>query len=70
MPAHRPGDTILDRYMPHATSEEREIARANLRRFARLLLRVKERRDRENPQGPIRAIADPALESESLPTSV
>ncbi len=66
----RPGDLILDRYMPNATLEEREAARESLRRLARLLIRVHERLALDNPQRTIRAIAEPALESESLPTSV
>ena len=70
MPAHRPGDIILNRYLPHATEEEREIARENLRRLARLLIRVHERRALDNPQHSIRAIDEPALESESLPTGI
>jgi hypothetical protein len=70
MPAHRPGDIILDRYLPHATDEERETARENLRRLARLLIRVHERLALDNPQSAIRANGVPALESESLPTSV
>ncbi len=69
MPAHRPGDIILDRYLPHATEEEREVARENLRRLARLLIRVHVRRALDNPQKAIRANPEPALESESLPTS-
>jgi len=70
MPAHRPGDIILNKYLPHATEEERETARASLRRLALLLIRVHERLALDNPQQTIRAIDAPALESESLPTSV
>ena len=36
---YQPGDTILDRYMPDATPEEREAARENLKEFAELILR-------------------------------
>ena len=70
MPAHRPGDIILDRYLPHATSEQREVARENLRRLARLLIRVHERLAREKETPAIRANAEAALESKSIPTSV
>jgi len=70
MPAHRPGDIILNKYLPNASPEEREAARENLKRLARLLIRVHERPALDNPQPAIRAIAEPALESESLPTSV
>ena len=70
MPPDRPGDIILDRYLPGASEEKREEARENLKRLARLFIRVRERLSRDNPQGTIRAIAEPRLESESLPTSV
>jgi hypothetical protein len=43
----RPGDAILDRYMPNATREEREEARENLRKLVRILLAVFERAARE-----------------------
>jgi len=43
----RPGDLILDRYMPNATEEEREAARQHLRDFAAALLRIFERLARE-----------------------
>ena len=46
-PDHRPGDIILNRYMPDATTEEREAARENLRKLARFILRVEERKMRE-----------------------
>jgi hypothetical protein len=70
MPVHRPGDVILDRYLPNATGEEREVARENLRRLARLLIRVHERQAIDNPQPAIRANGAPAVESKSLPTRV
>ncbi len=66
-PSHRPGDHILDRYLPHASTEEREVARENLRRLARLLIRIHERVAFDNPQPAIRASVEPALESESSP---
>ena len=46
-PQRRPGDLILDRYMPNATPEEREAAHETLRRLARFVLRVEERKWRE-----------------------
>ena len=55
---HRPGDYILDRYMPGATPEQREVARENLRRLAKLLLRVHERLVRVNPQPETRVLPD------------
>lgn len=44
---HRPGDLILDRYMPEATEEEREQARDNLYSFAAVILRMCTRIARE-----------------------
>jgi hypothetical protein len=65
---HRPGDVILDRYLPHASSEEREEARENLRRLAQLLIRINNRLAHDYPQPAIRADGAPELESESLTT--
>jgi hypothetical protein len=70
MSAHRPGDIILGRHLPNATPEERETARESLYRFARLLMRVHERLALDNPQQPIRASDELALESDSLPPTV
>lgn len=42
-PHHQPGDLILDRYMPHATVEEREAARENLRAFAAVVVGIAKR---------------------------
>jgi hypothetical protein len=67
---HRPGDIILERYIPNASEEDREIARENLRRLARLLIRVHERLTLDNPEDAIRANADSKLESELLPSNV
>jgi len=39
----RPGDRILDRYCPHLTSEERELAHERLRNLARVLIRIAKR---------------------------
>jgi len=65
MPDHRPGDHILDRYLPHASVEKREEARANLERLARLIVSVHRRRRFANPQLTIRAKEKFAVESES-----
>ena len=45
--SRRPGDLILDRYMPNATPDERESARYDLQRLAKLIIRVTERLARE-----------------------
>jgi hypothetical protein len=70
-PARRPGDLIIDRYMPDATPEEREEAHANLRRFLKALLRVavrvtKERHTAEDArpalvEAPVIEVVAPAL---------
>lgn len=36
----KPGDIILDRYMPDATAEEREQARENLKALAAVLIQI------------------------------
>lgn len=39
----QPGDLILDRYLPHATSDQRAEARDALRSYAAFLLRLGDR---------------------------
>lgn len=39
----RPGDAILDRYMPNASAIEREEAYENLKRLALVLMRIEDR---------------------------
>jgi hypothetical protein len=65
-----PGDIILDRYLPNASPEQREEARENLRRLARLSIRVHERLARERGDNPIRANGTAELESESISIEV
>ena len=43
-PDRKPGDLILDRYLPNATPAEREEARENLRAFAEVVFSVERRR--------------------------
>jgi hypothetical protein len=64
MRTHRPGDIILNKYMPNASHEERELARESLKRLARLLLRVHERLAVDNSHTAIRAVTDSGLKSE------
>jgi hypothetical protein len=66
----KPGDYILDRYLPHASAEKREEARENLRRLARLLIRVHTRLARDNPQEKIRGNDGDEVDSESPPEIV
>lgn len=67
-PKRRPGDVILDRYMPDATGEEREAARANLYGFVAVLLRIATREALDNVEKSIRAKGGGEVESESLTT--
>lgn len=65
-PIRRPGDVILDRYMPDATAQEREAARANLYGFVAVLLRIATREALDNVEKSIRAKNEDEVESESL----
>jgi hypothetical protein len=67
-PKRRPGDVILDRYMPDATLEEREAARTNLYGFVAVLLRIATREALDNVEKSIRANGVGEVESESLTT--
>ena len=67
---HPHSNEMLDRYISGATPSEREEARDNLCRLARLIIRVHQRLATDNPQSVTRASADSALESESPPTSI
>ena len=60
--ARQPGDVFLNRYMPHATHEEREEARQNLYEFFAVLLRIATRRANEDHEAQIRAKKDDAVE--------
>jgi len=63
------GDLIINRYMPNATEEERKDARENLRRFARVLLRIEERLAREWYEKQIRESGDVKVDSEGVTSS-
>ena len=39
----RPGDLILDHYLPNASKEERELARERFREYALHLIRIGKR---------------------------
>lgn len=62
----KPGDAILDRYMPDADEATREQARENLRRFARALLRIAIRQTREELEADSRKLAEGATIEEAL----
>ena len=66
--ANRPGDLILDRYMPNASEAEREEARENLRAYAAVVLRIATRLATEEYEQAIRANAADkvALNSSSM----
>ena len=61
----QPGDLIIDRYMPNATSAEREAARENLHAFVDAMVRIATRRANDEYETLIRAKRDGAVESES-----
>jgi hypothetical protein len=46
-PDPRPGFSIIERYMPDASSSEREEAYASLREYVGVLMRIEERVRRE-----------------------
>lgn len=48
--SQRPGDLILNRYMPDATGEEREAARENLREFAVVVAGIAKRLAKEEAE--------------------
>jgi hypothetical protein len=48
--SQRPGDLILNRYMPNATEEEREAARENLREYATVVVGIAKRLVREEAE--------------------
>jgi len=62
-PERHPGDAFLDRHIPCATEEERNHARENLHRLAKVILRIEERLAREWHQEQIRKSGDGAVES-------
>lgn len=47
----QPGDDILDRYVPHLSGSDRELARERLQKLARLLVRIAMRQVREEREG-------------------
>lgn len=49
-PNYRPGDLILDRYMPNATEAEREAARKNLREYALVVAGIAKRLVRQDAE--------------------
>jgi len=53
--ARRPGDLILERYMPNASDAELEDARENLRAYAAVVLRIATRLTTEEHEQAIRA---------------
>lgn len=57
----KPGDLILERYMPGATAEEREAARQNLLQFAATVIGIAKRRAHDEDDE-IRAKHDQAIQ--------
>jgi len=64
----RPGDLILDRYMPNASDVEREEARENLRAYAAVVLRIATRLATEEHEEAIRTKSIDAVALEDGPT--
>lgn len=60
----RPGELLLDRYLPNATPEEREEAYENLRGLVRILIEIDEGLGQQNRDSAIRAKSEFAVESE------
>jgi hypothetical protein len=46
-PNRRPGEALIKRYMPNATTEEREAALTNLKDYLRTMIRIASRRESE-----------------------
>ena len=61
----RPGDLILDHYMPNATEEQREEARSNLKTYVAAVIVIRQRLDREAGDKEIRAKPGVDVESEA-----
>ena len=66
----RPGDLIIDRYMPNASDAEREEARENLRLLAGVLMRIEDRLAQEWYEKRIREEGVAGLESEVHPLQI
>lgn len=49
-PRRRPGDDILDRYVPHLSGSDRELARERLQKLVALLARIAVRQVREESE--------------------
>jgi hypothetical protein len=62
----KPGDLVLDRYMAHATEQEREAARDNLRAFAAVVIGIAQRRALEESE-PTRENPDSGVEFSERP---
>jgi len=61
----RPGDLILDHYMPNASEEEREAARANLKAYVSVVIEICSRLEREAGDKGIGANSTQGVESEA-----
>ena len=49
-PGHRPGDVILDHFVPHLMGADRELARERLQELAKIMFDVALRKVREDEQ--------------------
>lgn len=66
----KPGDLIIDRYMPNASEAEREEARENLRAYLAVVLRIATRLEQEDCDRAqaIRVNPDSAVDSRHTPS--
>ena len=67
-PKKRPGDVLLDRYLPDADEETRERARDAFRDFAFFLLRIGERLDQEARDAASSTRSDPGATISEAPS--
>jgi hypothetical protein len=63
----RPGEMLLDRYMPNASEAERAQAYENLRGLIVILVEIDRRLAREHREREIRANRSPELDSDYRP---
>ena len=59
----KPGDLILNKYMPNATSKEREEARDNLKAYVAAVMQIQKRIAREEAEK--KDAIDPRADSDS-----
>lgn len=66
---HRPGDTILDHFVPHLEGADRELARERLQQFAGWLVGIAMRQAREELDSRDSRKSDSIVTIEMIPPS-